>query len=318
MFTTSIIIIVLIIIGLMVMLKGDYPVVGVLILTNITVFFVQWLQYNFSKGDSGYLMELGFSAETLVSGSQPWTLITNMFVHGGFLHILGNMLFLALLGMPFEDRIGSKKFAIIYFSSGIAANIIDALITILRFGGDSFEAEIIGIGASGAIFGIMGAFAVLYPRDEIPMILGPIFLSHVPVFVAAMSYGLFEVFATYVSPADNIGHVAHVVGFVSGVALGPMIAQVRERQVSKRDYGLLRELLKSSGNAGLENTIDKLIKAEIPEVREAWWENLLKKAVCPQCGNDSGAAGGGGLGDGGHGLKCEKCGYVLDLRKRKG
>ena len=101
MFTVSIVIIILIIIGLMMILKGDYPVVGVLILTNIAVFFVQWLQYNFSKGDSMYLYELGFSAKTLWTGSQPWTLITNMFVHGSFLHILGNMLFLALLKMAF-------------------------------------------------------------------------------------------------------------------------------------------------------------------------------------------------------------------------
>jgi len=309
----SIIIIVLVIIGMVLMWKGDYPIVGVLILTNIAIFFVQWMQYNFVESDA-YFEEVGFRAETLVDGERPWTIFTNLFVHGGFLHVMGNMLFLALLGMPFEDRIGGKKLAIIYFSSGLAANLLDGIVTLMMHGSGSIEAQTIGIGASGAIFGILGAFAILYPRDEIPMILGPIFLQRVPVYIAAMSYALFEIVAVQINPADHIGHVAHVIGFISGVFLGPTIAKTEARKVSKLDYSLLKDLLKSPANSDLENTINNLISAEIREVREAWWENLLKKAKCPVCGVGSAV---GGLGEGKHGLMCEKCGYVLDLRKRK-
>ena len=304
----SIIILILIVLGMSMMWKGNYPVTGVLVLTNIAVFFIQWMYSNISGG-AEFFDDLGFRAEYLTNGSNPWTILSNLFIHGGFLHILGNMLFLTLLGMPFEDRIGSRRFAIIYFSTGILANVFHGSATLIMYGSGSAEADTVGVGASGAIFGIMGAFAILYPRDEIPMILGPIFLQRVPVYIAAMSYALFEIFAVHLSPGDHIGHIAHVGGFITGVFIGPALARAPEKKAARLDYSLLEELLESRDNIGLENAVKNLKSTDIKEVREAWWEDLLKKARCPRCGS--------GLGEGRHGLVCEKCGYALDLRKRK-
>lgn len=309
-------IIVIILIGLVMIWRSKYPAVGILILTNIAVFFLQWIQYNVS-GDldpNNYLYELGFSADYMVSGTYPWAIVTSIFVHGGFMHILGNMLFLGLMGMPFEERIGRTKFVIIYFAAGILANIGDALFTIAQYGIESGEAEIIGIGASGAIFGMLGGFAILYPRDEIAMIIPPFFLPRVPVWVAAFCYGFYETFAVYLAPADSIGHVAHVIGFIVGVTLAPIVAKTEERRVAKIDYTLLRELLNFEVNAGLHSTVEKVIVADIDQVRQAWWEDLVAKVRCPRCQSLSGQ---GGIVPGGHGLICEKCGYNLDIRKRK-
>ena len=325
MYTISIIIIVLIIAGLVMVRRSPYPVVGILLITNIAVFFMQWIQFNIGDGggagagaggggSSAYLYDLGFSAGYLISGERPWTILTSIFVHGSFLHILGNMLFLGLLGMPFEERIGRRKFAIIYFSAGIGANIGEALVTLLRYGTGSPEAEIIGIGASGAIFGMLGAFAILYPRDEIAMIIPPFFLPRVPVWVAAFAYGFYETFLVYMDPADSISHTAHVAGFIMGVSLGPVVARTEERREAKVDYTLLRELLNFEINADLHPTVDRIIAADIPEVRQAWWEDLLSRVRCPRCQS---LPGPGGMVPGGHGLICERCGYNLDMRKRR-
>jgi len=305
----SIIILFLIFFLPVLMWKMDYPVTGALVLTNTAVFIIQW-GYMLTIGDTrGVFNDLGFRADYLTTGSHPWTIVSNLFIHGGFLHILGNMLFLALLGMPFEDRIGRKRFAIIYFGTGIFANLFDASITLFLHGAGSEAAMTIGVGASGAIFGIMGAFAILYPRDEIPMILGPLFLQRVPVYIAALGYAFFEIFAASVSPQDHIGHIAHVGGFISGLVFAPLIVRDVKRAPDKMNYSGLDELFRNSLNDGLRNAVKKLRATTIPEVRMAWWEHILSKAKCPVCSAP--------LSDSGHGLVCNKCGYSLDLRAKR-
>jgi len=307
MHAVSLFIIILILLGWGLMVKGEFTVTGGLVITNITVFVVEWSYIILGKPSGHFIDELGFKAETLANGENWWSILTSLYIHGGFLHIMGNMLFLVLLGMPFEERIGSKKFALIYFASGILANLLDGGVTILMDGASSSEAQVIGVGASGAIFGIMGAFTILYPRDEIPMILGPIFLQRVPVYIAGLSYALFEIVAVQMAPADNIGHIAHVSGFACGVFIGPLIAKT-EIKVRKLDYSRLEELLKVPSNSRLELAIKNIQKAEVKEVLDAWWEEILTKARCPICD--------GGLHEGGHGLKCDKCDYTLDLRQK--
>jgi membrane associated rhomboid family serine protease len=314
MYTISVIIIILILIGLVMMWKSDYPAVGILVLTNFAVFFVQFLEFFIDSSNGDYILDLGFKSESLVTGEQPWTIVTNLFVHSGFLHIMGNMLFLTLLGMPFEDRVGKKKFALIYFAGGIGANILNGIAVIQLNGSGSWEAEVIGIGASAAIFGIMGAFAILYPKDEIPMFLVFFFVSRVPVYIVAMLYGLIETAMVEMAPDDNVGHLAHISGFILGVFIGPLVANREARLVQRTDYSELKDLLKAEKNRGLTMAIDNLISTDISEVREVWWEDLLIKVRCPSC--DSGS-GPDGIGPGGHGLLCNTCGYSLDLRKKK-
>lgn len=321
MYPVSILIIVLILMGLIMMWKGDYPVVGVLVLTNIAVFSVQWI-YSILIGDSGhYILDLGFKPKYLINGSRSWTIFTNLYIHADFLHIMGNMLFLVLMGMPFEERIGSRKFMVIYFTSGLLANVFDASVTLSLHGSGSAEAKIIGIGASGAIFGIMGGFAYLYPKDEIPMLLGPIFLPRVPVYIGVGAYALFELFAVQLSPDDHIGHVAHICGFVVGVMMAPIVANREVKREAKLDYNLLDELLGPREIQGIgddhsdyrdpvvERAIMNIRSTDIKEVKDAWWDELLQKASCPKCNAK--------LIDSGHGLKCSTCSYDLDIRKRK-
>ena len=165
--------------------------------------------------------DLGFNTTLVGDPAQWYRLITALYVHAGALHVLMNMLILVLIGVPFEDRIGTYRWTAIYLLTGIIGALVD--------GGFAAAAGTshIGIGASGAIFGIMGAFAVLYPRDEIPMVLGFVFLQKVPVFAAVIVMAILEsLYLVGSRPGDNIGHLVHVASLVAGVALAIPMSRI--------------------------------------------------------------------------------------------
>jgi len=172
----------------------------ILILLNVFVFFLTLI-----FGESSIYL-LGLSPARLFS--QPWTILTSIFVHGGFTHLFVNMLTLFFFGVPLERIIGRDKFLLLYLLSGIFGNLLYLL---LYFGQD-----IVGIGASGAIFGVLGAFAILRPSDYVIMfpILVPIPLSlALLVWIALNVFGmLFQI--------GNIGYIAHLGGLIVGIALG--------------------------------------------------------------------------------------------------
>ena len=142
--------------------------------------------------------------------------LTSMFLHGGFLHILGNMWFLYIFGDNIEDRLGHIRYLFFYLLCGIAAGVIH-LIT-------NWDSKIPTIGASGAIAGVMGAYLILYPRARI-LTLIPIFFFiqfiEIPAFVFLGYWFLLQLISAGVTRSDigGIAFWAHVGGFVSGVVL---------------------------------------------------------------------------------------------------
>jgi membrane associated rhomboid family serine protease len=243
--------------------------------------------------------DLGFNTAILGDPAQAYRLVTAMYVHAGALHILMNMLILVLIGVPFEDRIGTYRWTAIYLLTGIIGSLVDGGFAAASGGSH------IGIGASGAIFGVMGAFAVLYPRDEIPMVLGFVFLQKVPVFVAVIVMALLEsLYLIGTQPTDNIGHLVHVASLVAGVGLGLPLGRLgrkdRERRGRLLDGEALNEL---AVNAELIALRDKILKEDMPEVRLAWLEEFARKARCPKCGRQLSHSPGKFL--------CEGCGFKL-------
>src|SRR5271167_4902964 len=158
------------------------------------------------------------------------TTVTSMFVHGGFWHITGNMLYLFIFGAAVEYRMGALRYLIFYLAAGIAAALATVWIA---------PASIVPIiGASGAIAGVLGAYFILYPRGRILTIL-PIFIFIQFIEIPAVIYLLFwfaiQLYAGLAEggSAGAMGGVAwwaHVGGFMFGVALGPMLAQNRTRR----------------------------------------------------------------------------------------
>ncbi|GAB2978871.1 rhomboid family intramembrane serine protease [Streptomyces pseudoechinosporeus] len=148
--------------------------------------------------------------------SPPLSVFTAMFLHGSWLHLLGNMLFLLIFGNNIEDRLGHVRYLLFYVACGYAAAYAFALVNATS--GDPL------IGASGAIAGVLGAYLVLYPKARV-WVLVP-FLIFLPLrlpawLVLGFWFGLQAVYSSGVgvSEAGTVAYVAHVVGFVAGMLL---------------------------------------------------------------------------------------------------
>jgi len=133
---------------------------------------------------------------------EPWRLVTYLFLHANAMHIFSNMFVLFLFGSYLERMIGERKFLALYLSSGIIAGL-----------GQGFSSPVPSIGASGAVFGIIGMLAVLVPR----MIIYVYFIP-MPMIAAAIGYMAWEYLL--INSPDNIGHAAHFTGEIVGILYG--------------------------------------------------------------------------------------------------
>lgn len=156
--------------------------------------------------------------------------LTNMFLHAGWLHIVGNMWFLHLFGSTVEDRMGHIRFLIFYLLTGLAANIIFFMLDI--------HSTIPEFGASGAIAGVMGAYIVMFPKARIltliPIFLFPLLVT-LPAFLYLGFWFLIQLFSGTLSFASRetggVAWWAHVGGFVTGMVLLPFF---RRKELSYR------------------------------------------------------------------------------------
>ena len=141
------------------------------------------------------------------------TLITSMFLHGGWMHLGGNMLYLWIFGDNIEDRIGHAKFLIFYLVCGLAASVAH-----IMFATDSV---IPSLGASGAIAGVLGAYLVLFPKRSVK-VLAARQVVNMPAFMVLGMWILLQVFAQ-ISVVGGAGggdaYMAHIGGFLAGLAL---------------------------------------------------------------------------------------------------
>jgi len=155
---------------------------------------------------------------------RPYILITHMFIHADIIHFGGNMLMLAIVGLAAEDKIGSLKFLLFYFLSGLCAVPFGFIMEIFT------NTLVILIGASGAIYGVMFLAATVAGWEEVPAILIPIlnfiaipviFFSFknvkVPLFVAILFYFLLNMMTMLYNLPDSIAELAHFGGVIGGI-----------------------------------------------------------------------------------------------------
>jgi membrane associated rhomboid family serine protease len=153
-------------------------------------------------------------------------LLTSMFWHGGWMHLLGNMLYLWIFGDNVEDKLGHARFLIFYLLSGIAAALTQVAL--------SPDSTLPTVGASGAIAGVLGAYLVSFPRGRV-LTLVPIFflpwLVEIPAVAFLALWFVAQLFSGFVSlgePATGgVAWWAHVGGFVAGVVLVKLMAPSR-------------------------------------------------------------------------------------------
>jgi membrane associated rhomboid family serine protease len=150
----------------------------------------------------------------------PWTVLTSMFLHGGWLHVIGNMWFLWIFGDNVEDALGRGRFLAFYLLCGLAAAGAQVLATP--------DSSIPMVGASGAVAGILGAYLMLYPRARVRSLwILIIFVTFVNVPAWAL-LGLWF-FSQFLLPLDSgVAWMAHVGGFVAGFGLVRLFVAPRE------------------------------------------------------------------------------------------
>jgi membrane associated rhomboid family serine protease len=160
-----------------------------------------------------------------------------MFLHGGWLHLIGNMWFLWVFGNNVEDSMGRVRYLVFYLLCGIGAAAVQSLL--------DPSSPIPMVGASGAISGVMGAYVLLYPRVQVHMLVVlVIFITRirVPAYLMLGYWFLLQLFGGAMTAGSEDGGVAfwaHVGGFVAGAAL---IGLFRDRQLVARHRALARTM----------------------------------------------------------------------------
>jgi rhomboid family protein len=183
------------------------PVIKNLLIINGVVFLIQMLGQNVSVGDitlEQYIVKY-FALIPIGYGFLPWQLITYQFMHGGIMHIALNMFALWMFGIEIENIWGSKKFLLFYLMCGVAAGIAQLILPPL------FNEPLAAtIGASGAIFGVLIAFGMMFPDRYIYIY----FLLPVKAKYLIIGYVLLELYS--IPQGGNVAHLAHLGGALAG------------------------------------------------------------------------------------------------------
>lgn len=202
------------------------PIINyVLIAINVLVFvFLQGMggnehfTYAFSTVPAEILTGKDIASGPLEPTPIPvyFTLITSMFMHGGWAHLLGNMLFLWVFGDNIENRIGHARYLIFYLVCGIIASLSHVFVS----GSDSV---IPSLGASGAISGVLGGYLLLFPSRRVRVIMGR-GITTVPAFVALGLWIVFQVISGLgmlggQETGGGVAYAAHIGGFIAGLVL---------------------------------------------------------------------------------------------------
>lgn len=188
------------------------PVVtSAIIVANALVFLLELM------GGDAFVKQWSVIPADIVGGHHWLTIMTAMFMHAGWMHIVGNMVFLRAFGPEVEDAMGRPRYLAFYLLSGLAASL--AQIAVIP------GSTVPNLGASGAIAGVMGAFLITYPRDQIRTLVLFGWFARITVIPAALLIGLWffiQLFSQVGAVADvqtgGVAYTAHVAGFIVGAA----------------------------------------------------------------------------------------------------
>ena len=147
--------------------------------------------------------------------------LSSMFMHGGFMHLFGNMLFLWVFGDNLENLLGHVRYAAFYIVCGIAAAVAQIVM--------DTDSVIPMLGASGAISGVLGGYILVFPRRRVRAIIFN-FLTEVPAYVAVGIWIVYQIVVGYLSSAETggVAYAAHIGGFIAGLVLVKIFALGRK------------------------------------------------------------------------------------------
>jgi membrane associated rhomboid family serine protease len=197
------------------------PVVtGAIVVVNAVVFLLE-----LTRGDA-FVTQWSAIPAQIVSGHGWITILTAMFMHGSWSHIIGNMIFLWAFGPEIEDAMGRGRYLIFYLIGGLVAMLA-------QIAADP-HSTVPNLGASGAIAAVMGAFIVTYPRDQIKSVLFIFLFVRITLIPAALLIGfwfltqLVHAGAVAQVQTGGVAYLAHVGGFVFGAATARLFERSRQ------------------------------------------------------------------------------------------
>jgi membrane associated rhomboid family serine protease len=217
-----------------------WPVLTIsFISANVLVFLYQVSLLSVSpRSFEAFVFQLGIVPSSLVGGHVRgaggyYTVFTSMFLHGDWMHLGGNMLYLWIFGNNVEDSMGHSRFVVFYLMAGLAAALIHIVL--------NPSSTVPTIGASGAVSGVLGAYLILYPRARILTLIPLGFYLHwtyLPAWFMLVVWIGFQLLYQALSPinpaAGGVAYAAHIGGFVAGIVLIPFFRKYRRRTHFRR------------------------------------------------------------------------------------
>jgi len=185
-----------------------------IIVVNVVVFVLELM-----RGDT-FVTQWAAVPAQIVSGHHWITILTAMFMHGSWSHIIGNMIFLWAFAPEIEDAMGRGRYLVFYLVGGLVAMLAQVAA--------SPHSTVPNLGASGAIAAVMGAFIVTYPRDQIRTLLFIFVFARIRFIPAALLIGLWFVSQLFHAGAvgqvqtGGVAYLAHIGGFIFGAATAPL------------------------------------------------------------------------------------------------
>ncbi len=204
--------------------RRTFPVITyLLIILNILFFLVEL------NGGETFLEEWAFVPQRFLANPALYgiTIFTAMFMHAGWIHLLGNMLYLWIFGDNVEDRLGHFKFILFYLLCGVAATLVQFIF--------SAGSNIPNVGASGAIAGVLGAYLIMFPGRKVNVLMG-IFVIPMPALVVIGLWIILQFFNGFGSIADTgtaggVAYMAHIGGFIAGLILTVLFSRNTEELI---------------------------------------------------------------------------------------
>jgi membrane associated rhomboid family serine protease len=206
------------------------PVITVAIIAvNVFVFILELL------GGNAFVQQWAVIPANIAAGQRWITILTAMFMHGSWMHIIGNMVFLWAFGPEIEDAMGPFRYLVFYLIGGLVA--FGAQIAAMP------HSTVPNLGASGAIAAVMGVFLITYPRDRIRTLLFLGWFVTVTVLPAALLIGLWfvlqlfsEVGSVAQAQSGGVAYMAHVGGFIFGAVAGRLFESSRRIAAQTKTY----------------------------------------------------------------------------------
>ena len=208
----------------MIPLKDDNPTSGKPIVTYfiigfcVLIFLLQLSSQSYKTGELFY--SYGLIPSVLMSNNQlpmdlyvipAWlTIFTSMFMHGGFMHLIGNMLYMWIFADNIEDGLGTFKFLVFYLLAGVGAAMTQVMIDV--------NSQVPMVGASGAIGGVLGAYLINHPNAKVLVLIPFGFFSQLIKIKAIYVLGFWFILQ-FISSGGGVAYAAHIGGFISGIIL---------------------------------------------------------------------------------------------------